>query len=253
MASKTGRKPVVVKGQVADYITRDEFRRRFEANFFDPAFAGRARRDQAARGDRLGRLQDGRKAPITQKAGKGFADPDYDLSVEWMATRDRLLRIEAHGQSAKAKSRVLVICGSPRNDGTCPARCRRPFDWRSSRREALERGNRSRFPRPEPAHLRIRPQDPSVQGLRVDRDAALPLAVQLLPEPCARTRSTTGWPRSTSAGPRRTASSSSRRCTGTSSERAQADDRSPGLRRRRQSRPDATRTARTRRKRRRSS
>ena len=32
------------------------------------------------------------------------------------------------------------------------------------------------------------PQDPSVQELRLDRDAALPLAVQLLPEPLARRR-----------------------------------------------------------------
>jgi len=30
--------PVVVKGQIADLISREEFRRRFEANFFDPAF-----------------------------------------------------------------------------------------------------------------------------------------------------------------------------------------------------------------------
>ncbi len=28
-----------------------------------------------------------RKAPITQKAGPGYADPDYDLAVEWVAAK----------------------------------------------------------------------------------------------------------------------------------------------------------------------
>jgi multimeric flavodoxin WrbA len=127
MAGKTGRKPVVVEGQVADYITRDEFRRRFEANFFDPAFAeerGAIKRLEAIAWDGY---KAARKAPFTQKAGRGFADPDYDLSVEWKETRDRLLRIDAHRKSAKAKSRVLVICGSPRNDGTCPGEMSKSF------------------------------------------------------------------------------------------------------------------------------
>src|SRR5438093_2425394 len=112
MAGKASRSPIVVTGQVAKFISRDEFRRRFEANFFDPAF-GEAR-------DAITQLEaiawdgykEGRKAPLTRKAGKGFADPDYQLSVEWKRTRDRLLNVEAHRKSAKSKSRVLVICGS---------------------------------------------------------------------------------------------------------------------------------------------
>jgi hypothetical protein len=36
-----------------------------------------------------------RKAPRTVKAGPGFADPDYDLSIEWKQTHDRLLGAEA--------------------------------------------------------------------------------------------------------------------------------------------------------------
>ena len=30
----------------------------------------------------------GRKAPHMRKAGSEFADPDYDLSVDWLAARD---------------------------------------------------------------------------------------------------------------------------------------------------------------------
>ncbi len=81
--AKAGRKPVVLEGQVADYVTREEFRRRFEANFFDPAFA--KERDAIRRLEAIAwdGYKEARKAPVTQKAGKGFADPDYDLSVEW--------------------------------------------------------------------------------------------------------------------------------------------------------------------------
>jgi multimeric flavodoxin WrbA len=63
---------------------------------------------------------EGRKAPITQKAGPEFADPDYDLSVEWRETRDKVRAADAKRRDPSARSRVLVVCGSARNDGTCP-------------------------------------------------------------------------------------------------------------------------------------
>ena len=33
---------------------------------------------------------EGRKAPFTQDAGAGYADPGYQLSIEWVATRKRI-------------------------------------------------------------------------------------------------------------------------------------------------------------------
>jgi hypothetical protein len=67
MAGKASRKPVVVEGQVADYIARDEFRRRFEANFFDPAFA--RERDAIKRLEAIAwdGYKNSRKAPITRR------------------------------------------------------------------------------------------------------------------------------------------------------------------------------------------
>ena len=32
-------------------------------------------------------VQDGRKAPITRPAGRGFADPSYKISLQWLETR----------------------------------------------------------------------------------------------------------------------------------------------------------------------
>jgi len=139
MASKPSGKPVVVEGQVADYITRDAFRRRFEANFSDPAFAKERAAIERLEAIAWDGYKDARKAPVTRKAGRGFADPDYDLSVEWKQTRDRLLKIDAYRKSAKAKSRVLVICGSPRNDGTCPGEMSKSFRLTKIAQRKLER------------------------------------------------------------------------------------------------------------------
>ena len=112
--------PEVRKGQWGGLHPRDEFRARFRARFFDPAY----RAEDAA----ISRLEEiaweaysqGRKAPITRKAGPEFQDPDYDLSVEWYETRNRLRAAQARWQDPATPSRVLVICCATRNDGTCP-------------------------------------------------------------------------------------------------------------------------------------
>ncbi len=110
----------VRKGQYQGELTRAQFNDHFEKSFVDPAFD----QERAA----LKRIQDiawdgyidGRKAPLTKPAGKGFADPSYELSVDWRATRDELERLEARQKKKSTPSRVLVICASSRNDGTCP-------------------------------------------------------------------------------------------------------------------------------------
>jgi len=69
----------------------------------------------------------GRKAPLTRKAGPEFADPNYELSVEWIEARDRLREAERRQKLPATPSRVLVVCGSPRNDGTCPGEISKTF------------------------------------------------------------------------------------------------------------------------------
>jgi multimeric flavodoxin WrbA len=106
-------------GQAADpAVTREAFRSRYLQRFFDPLYAA----EQPAI-DRLELLawqayQDGRKAPRTAKAGRAYADPDYELSVEWSATAKALKRAQAAW--GNSPSRVLLVCASPRNDGSCP-------------------------------------------------------------------------------------------------------------------------------------
>src|SRR6185369_13373064 len=106
----------VRKGQYQGELSRDAFNAHFDKSFVDPAFD----KERAA----IRRLQEiawdgyieGRKAPITAKAGKGFADPSYELSVDWRATSDALKKLEQQQKKRSTPSRVLVICASSRND-----------------------------------------------------------------------------------------------------------------------------------------
>ena len=53
----------------------------------------------------------GRKAPRTQKAGPGYADPDYDLSVEWIEASRRIKEAERRQKDTASPSRILLING----------------------------------------------------------------------------------------------------------------------------------------------
>ena len=107
-------------GQAPAPLTRDQFRERFNGRFYDPSFD--IERDAIARLEAIAwdALQAGRKAPITQPAGSEFADPTYKISVQWLDTRQRLKAAQRRWSDSATPSRVLLICGSARNDGTCP-------------------------------------------------------------------------------------------------------------------------------------
>ena len=107
-------------GQAPAPLTRDQFRERFNGRFYDPSFD--IERDAIARLEAIAwdALQAGRKAPITQPAGSEFADPTYKISVQWLDTRQRLKAAQRRWGDSATPSRVLLICGSARNDGTCP-------------------------------------------------------------------------------------------------------------------------------------
>ena len=128
----------VRKGQAPDTLARDEFGIRFRRSFYDPAFD--AERDAIARLEDIawGAYHEERKAPRKSKAGPGFQDPEYELSVEWRETKQRLEHAQAAWADAATPSRVLVVCGSPRNDGTCPGEMSKAFRLAQLAREAVE-------------------------------------------------------------------------------------------------------------------
>ena len=75
------------KGTPNVELDEPEFRRRFLAQFQDRAFdplTGELDRIVSAAWEAYSHH---RKSPRTRKAGEGFHDPDYDISVDWLAAR----------------------------------------------------------------------------------------------------------------------------------------------------------------------
>ena len=125
------------KGQAPAHLGRAEFSLRFRASFHDPAF--RAEDQSIARLEAIAwqAYSAGRKAPFTQKAGPGYADPDYGLSSDWVATKQRLDQVQLRWVEPSTPSNVLLICGSARNDGTCPSEMSKSFRLLEIARETL--------------------------------------------------------------------------------------------------------------------
>jgi len=128
----------VRKGQAGGMLGRDEFGRRFRNHFGDPAFD--AERESIARLEAIAwhGYHEERKSPRAHPAGPGYADPGYALSDEWRATKERLERAQAVWADPATPSRVLVVCGSPRNDGTCPGEMSKAFRLAQLAREAVQ-------------------------------------------------------------------------------------------------------------------
>src|ERR1700741_1577396 len=82
--------PRVRTGQGDVKISREEFERRFKARFFDPAFDAEAEALERVIAVAWDAYDKYRKGPRTRKAGPGFANPDFDLPVEWLDARDRI-------------------------------------------------------------------------------------------------------------------------------------------------------------------
>ncbi|HEU4602276.1 MAG TPA: NAD(P)H-dependent oxidoreductase [Steroidobacteraceae bacterium] len=118
--SKPTHVPEVRKGQADWPMPKDEFVHRFKNRFFDPLFDA-----EASKIDELAEIawrsySESNKSPRTRAAGEGFADPTYQLSVEWIAARESVKAAQKEREDPRAATRVLLICAASRNDKTCP-------------------------------------------------------------------------------------------------------------------------------------
>ena len=112
--------PAPRKGQEDVQLSREQFTNQFRQQFYDPAFDRLGPQIEQLAAVAWDGYNNSRKSPRTQKAGAGFADPDYELSLEWLATR-QAIELAARQQADPAStSRVLLISGAARNDQTCP-------------------------------------------------------------------------------------------------------------------------------------
>ncbi|WP_017957115.1 flavodoxin family protein [Rhizobium leguminosarum] len=115
------------KGSPSPRLDEREFKKRFLSQFKDQAYE--------ALGDELGKVAaaawdayaHSRKSPMTRRAGPGFADPDYDLAVDWLAARDQIRAAQAGFEDETAPLRILLINGSSRSEHTCPGELSKSF------------------------------------------------------------------------------------------------------------------------------
>src|SRR6185436_19761227 len=103
--------PEVRKGQGDMHISADVFRERLRERFHDPAFERTSAEIDKIIDIAWRAYQESHKSPRTRAAGERFADPEMQLSVQWLATRDAIAAAQREHDDPQAKSRVLVICG----------------------------------------------------------------------------------------------------------------------------------------------
>ena len=127
------------KGQQPPELTREQFHERFMRRFYDPAFHVEA--DAIARLEAIAfqAMKEGRKSPVTRPAGNGFKDPAYETSVEWLDAHQRLQLAQQRWSDPATRSRVLLVCGSDRNDGTCPGEMSKTWRLTQIAKEQLSR------------------------------------------------------------------------------------------------------------------
>ena len=127
----------VRKGMPSAQVSREQFEQRMRANFYDPAFeklTGEVDKIVATAWDAY---SNARKSPRTQKAGAGYADPDYDLSVEWIAARKAIEGAQRLHEDASAPSSILLINGATRSEHTCPGEMSKTYRLVTMAQETL--------------------------------------------------------------------------------------------------------------------
>jgi multimeric flavodoxin WrbA len=125
------------KGMPSPRLEEAAFRARFGERFADPAFAPLAAEIERLASVAWRAYSDQRKSPVTRKAGPGYADPEYDLSVDWIAARDAISAAEARYEAA-GPARALVVNASPRSEHTCPGEMSKSWRLAEIARSALE-------------------------------------------------------------------------------------------------------------------
>jgi hypothetical protein len=97
-----------------------EYKRRYRARFADAAFdPWRSEIDRVTESAWLA-YSDSRKAPHTRAAGPAYADPDYQLSVDWIFASEKIKEAERRQKDPTAPSRILLVNGASRSEHTCP-------------------------------------------------------------------------------------------------------------------------------------
>ena len=101
------------------------------------AAEARTRQDRRCRLDRP-------TTSITRRRARGkpateFADPNFELPIEWLETRAKVQAAERQQKNPKSPSRILIVNGSSRNDQTCPGEMSKTWRMVTLAKQAIEK------------------------------------------------------------------------------------------------------------------
>ena len=129
----------VRKGMPSVQLTREEFEKRFRDRFYDPAFHavdGEIQRLLELAWEGYDKY---RKSPRARPAGRGFAEPNFRLPVEWLETRKAIRQAERRQRERSSRSRILLVNGSSRSDQSCPGEMSKTFRLVTMARQVIEK------------------------------------------------------------------------------------------------------------------
>jgi multimeric flavodoxin WrbA len=101
-------------------LTRAQFRDRFFARFYDPAFDRVSSELERVFEVAWDGYEKYRKSPRTKPAGEGFAHPEEQLAAEWLDTHAAVNAAQRQQRDRTRSSRILLVSGSTRSEHTCP-------------------------------------------------------------------------------------------------------------------------------------
>lgn len=110
----------VRKSNTDTTLSEKDFKKRYRELFYDPYFDSLNSEIEKITETAWKAYSEGRKAPRTQKAGVDYHDPQYELSIEWLATKESIEEAQKIFQDRSAPRSVLLISAAHRNDQTCP-------------------------------------------------------------------------------------------------------------------------------------
>lgn len=131
--------PKARKGMPSVALTKAQFMALARERFVDPAFDTLQKEIDKILAASWDGYHKYRKTPRTRRAGRGYADPNYDLSIDWLKAKTAIDRAERQQKSAEAKSRVLLVNGSMRSDQTCPGEISKSWRLCEVARKVIER------------------------------------------------------------------------------------------------------------------
>lgn len=128
----------VRKGMPSVQLDQQEFKRRYLTRFYDPAFDALKPEIDRIADVAWKSYEDYNKSPRTRKAGPGFADPNYDLPLEWLAASEAVQVAERRHKDPASPSRILLVNGSSRSEHTCPGEMSKTFRLVTIAKQVIE-------------------------------------------------------------------------------------------------------------------